>query len=54
MKAAYIKFDKYGHEYAYLIPSYLEGDVQAGSKEVFREESAYIQGIPVISGMKII
>lgn len=34
MKVAYIKFDKYGHEYAYLIPSYLEGDVQAGSKVV--------------------
>lgn len=36
MKAAYIKFDKYGHEYeyAYMIPSYLEGDVQAGSKVV--------------------
>lgn len=34
MKVAYIKFDKYGHEYAYMIPSYLEGDVQAGSKVV--------------------
>lgn len=34
MKAAYIKFDKYGHEYAYMIPSYLEEDVQAGSKVV--------------------
>lgn len=34
MKVAYIRFDKYGHEYAYMIPSYLEGDVQAGSKVV--------------------
>ena len=50
MKVAYIRFDKYGHEYAYIIPSYLEGEIQVGSKVVV--DSPY-SGLTIVDVVRV-
>ena len=50
MKVADIKFDKYGHEYAYIVPSYLDGKIQAGSKVVV--DSPY-SGLTIVDVVRV-